>query len=97
MPQIIPNRTIIEGKIAFIRKSPDIDHFSLMEVLTSKTDAVDGFANLVKSSPGENLFIHIADDLQKELGLKSGSKISAVVRKAPDNLFVIPDSVKVLH
>ena len=96
MVQIVPNRSLVEGKIVSIRKSTDIDHFNVMEVLPFKTEAVDGFANLVKASPGENLHIHIADDVQKELGLKAGSKISAVIRRAPENLFVIPDSVKIL-
>jgi len=96
MVQIIPNRSQLEGRIVSIKKSPDIDDFSIMEVLPSKTNPVPGFADLSGSSPGDTLQIHIANDVQKEHGLKAGSHISAMIRKAPRNLFVIPDSVKVL-
>jgi hypothetical protein len=96
MVQIIPNRSLVEGKIVSIRKSPDIDHFSVMEVLPFKTGAVEGFANLLEASTVNTMQIHVADVVQKEQGLKEGSKISAIVRKAPQKLFAIPDSVKVL-
>ena len=84
------------SKIVPIKKSPDIDDFSIMEVLPSKTNAVPGFTDLSSASPGNTLLIHIANHMQKEHGLKAGSHISAMIRKAPRNLFVIPDSVKVL-
>jgi hypothetical protein len=96
MPAIIPNRSQVEGKIVSISKSKSIDHFSVMELRLSKISDAGSKPGLVKASAGENLHIHIADDVQQEHGLKEGSTISAQVRQAPDNLFVIPDSVKVL-
>ena len=96
MVQIVPNRSLVEGKIVSIRKSPGIEHFSVMEILPSKIGHADGFASLVKASPQETLHIHIADDVQKKHGLKEGSKISTMVRNAPENLFAIPESLKLL-
>ncbi len=91
---IVPNRSLVEGKIVCIAKSPEIRDFSVMDVLTTKNNPVPGFVNLSKHKTGDTVQIHIADEVQKAHGLKEGSVFSALVRKAPDNLFVIPDSVK---
>ena len=96
MVQIVPNRSLVEGKIVSIRKSPDIDHFSVMEILPVRISETGSLNSLVKTTPGETLHVHIANDVQKKHGLREGSNISTMVRKAPQNLFAIPDSVKVL-
>ena len=88
--------SFVEGKIVAIRKSPDIDHFSVMEVQPSRIGNAGSATNLMEGKENDLLHIHIADDVQHEHDLKEGSLISARVRLAPNNLFVIPDSVKVL-
>jgi len=51
MVQIVPNRSLVEGKIVSIRKSPDIDHLSVMEILPVKISETGGLKSLVKTSP----------------------------------------------
>ena len=96
MVAIVPNQSSIEGKIISIKQSPTIDDFSIMEILPTKIGGVKDSINLLKKPDNKTLQIHIANDVQKEHNLKEGTNLSAMIRKAPENLFVIPESVKVL-
>jgi hypothetical protein len=95
MPAIIPNRTALEGRVVSIRKSPDIENFSIMEVQPTHAWDAGNSLNLLKKSGGAPLHVHISEEVQKQYGLKEGCHISAMIRSAPDNLFVIPDTVRV--
>lgn len=103
MASIVPNKSLVEGKIISVQKSADIDNFSVMEVQPLRISPVEGSAHLLGSgqdtgSPsGEqpHLHIHVSNDVSRQHDLRPGKFVSAQVRKAPDNLFVIPDSVKI--
>ena len=105
MSSIIPNKSLVEGKIISMRKSAHIDHFSVMEIQPSRISPVEGSVHLLRSgedadspSGGQgNLQIHVSDELSRQHDLRPGKMVSAQVRKAPDNLFVIPDSVKIME
>jgi len=105
MSSIVPNKSLIEGKIISMQKSADIDNFSVMEVQPLRISPVEGSAHLLRSGQdsgsavGEqpNLHIHVSNDVSRQHDLKPGKIVSAQVRKAPDNLFVIPDSVKIME
>ena len=103
MSSILPNKSLVEGKIVAVRKSADIDNFSVVEIQPSSISSVEGSANLLHSGQGTaspsgdqpNLHIHVSDEVSRQYGLTPGKILSAQVRRAPDNLFVIPDSVKI--
>ncbi|HEY4288026.1 MAG TPA: hypothetical protein VGN00_13065 [Puia sp.] len=104
MSSILPNKSLVEGKIVSVRKSADIDNFSIVEIQPLQISSVEGSANLLgsgqeaatQSGQQANLHIHVSDEVSRQHDLTPGKVISTQVRKAPDNLFVIPDSVKVL-
>jgi hypothetical protein len=104
MSSIVPNKSLVEGRIISMHKSANIDNFSVMEIQPLKISPVEGSAHLLRSgedmgspSGGQaNLHIHVSDEISQQHDLRPGKMVSAQVRKAPDNLFVIPDSVKIM-
>ncbi|HVU57328.1 MAG TPA: hypothetical protein VHD83_19835 [Puia sp.] len=103
MSSIVPNRSLVEGRIISVHKSADIDNFSVMEIQPSRISPVEGSVTLLRSGDGSSssgeqphLHIHVSNEVSQQHDLSPGKMISAQVRKAPDNLFVIPDSVKVM-
>jgi hypothetical protein len=105
MSSIVPNKSLVEGKIISMHKSANIDNFSVMEIQPLRISPVEGSVHLLHSgqdtdSPsGEqtNLHIHVSDEISQQHDLRPGKMVSAQVRKAPDNLIVIPDSVKIME
>src|SRR6185503_14914768 len=78
MSSIVPNKSLVEGKIISMHKSANIDNFSVMEIQPLRISPVEGSVHLLHSgqdtdSPsGEqtNLHIHVSDEISQQHDLR---------------------------
>jgi hypothetical protein len=93
---IIENWTDLEGRVQALSPSTDVAQYVVAEVLVRRTQAVEGFPNLLAAAAGTVVQVHIATDVAKKAGVAVGVQIRCRVRRGgPQKVFSHPTEIRV--
>jgi len=93
---IIENWTNLEGQVQSVVPAPDMAKHIIVEIRVHRTQAVEGFSNLLAEASGTVVRVYIASDVAKKVGLAAGVQLRCRVRRGGlQRIFAHPTEIRV--
>lgn len=95
MVSIVPNQYRIKGRIVSVVEKSEPENFCQISLQLEKVERTKGPEGLI-SSASKELSVWIPVEQVNHYRLSEGQVILMHVRRAPDRVFAIPDTIQIL-
>jgi hypothetical protein len=96
MVSIVPNQYQVKGRIVSIVEKSELENFCQISLQLEKVERTKGPEGLI-SPASKKLSVWIPVEQVNHYQLTEGQVIMMHVRRAPDRIFAIPDTIQILE